>query len=171
LATWAEDEAGFRAFVAQIEPRLRKGLMAAYGADRGREATAEALAVCWEKWDDVRKMANPAGYLYRVGQSRTRARKEPKIFSRPEAAETWVEPGLPKALESLPERQRVVVYLVYAYGFRVNEVASLLELGEATVRTHLQRGLASLRRLLNVAEADLRSVEPQQRGKGVTSGD
>ena len=71
MAAWSEGEEGFRAFVAQVEPRLRRGLMAAYGSDRGREATAEALAVAWERWDQVRQMANPVGYLFRAGQSRT----------------------------------------------------------------------------------------------------
>ena len=154
MPTWSKDDTGFRLFVGFAEPRLRRGLMAAYGADRGREATAEALAVAWERWDEVRVMANPVGYLYRVGQSRTRGRKEPTVFARPAETEAWVEPALPKALGELPERQRVVVYLVHAFGFRVNEVATLLELRESTVRTHLHRGLASLRRSLGVDHSD-----------------
>jgi hypothetical protein len=128
--------------------------MAAYGPDRGREATAEALAVAWERWDDVRVMANPVGYLFRVGQSRTRGRKPPALFCRPADSEVWVEPGLPKALGRLPERQRVVVYLVHAFGLPVSEVATLLELREPTVRTHLHRGLTSLRRSLKVDHTD-----------------
>jgi RNA polymerase sigma factor (sigma-70 family) len=153
LADWAEGEEGFRAFVAQVEQRLRRGLMAAYGSDRGREATAEALAVAWEKWEMVRHMANPVGYLYRVGQSRTRGRKSRQLFARPEDHEVWVEPGLPQALGRLPERQRVVVFLVHAYGIPVHEVATILELHETTVRTHLRRGLSSLRRSLKVDPA------------------
>jgi DNA-directed RNA polymerase specialized sigma24 family protein len=153
LAEWAEGEEGFRAFVAQVEQRLRRGLMAAYGADRGREATAEAFAVAWEKWEMVRHMANPVGYLYRVGQSRTRSRRHRQLFARPEENEVWVEPGLPRALGQLPQRQRVVVYLVYAYGIPVHEVADILELHEATIRTHLRRGLISLRRSLKVDPA------------------
>jgi RNA polymerase sigma factor (sigma-70 family) len=169
LAAWSEGEEGFRAFVAQVEPRLRRGLMAAYGSDRGREATAEALAVAWERWNQVRQMVNPVGYLFRVGQSRTRTRKQRSLFSRSEDTEVWVEPGLPTALGNLPERERVVVYLVHAYGFPVHEVADLMAIHEATVRTHLRRGLSSLRRSLKVDDAD--STPPRRfKRRGVTNG-
>ena len=166
----SEGEAGFRAFVAQAEPRLRRGLMAAYGSDRGREATAEALAFAWERWDKVRHMANPVGYLFRVGQSRTRSRKQPDLFTRPTFTEVWVEPGLPKALGDLSQRQRVVVYLVHGYGFSVHDVALLLALREASVRTHLRRGLLSLRRSLNVDRADDPFPPGRLRGGDVTNG-
>ena len=170
MAAWSEGEEGFRAFVAQAEPRLRRGLMATYGMDRGREATAEALAFAWERWDKVRQMVNPVGYLFRVGQSRTRIRKERSLFSRSEDKEVWVEPGLPKALGNLPERQRVIVYLVHAYGLPVHEVAELLALRDATVRTHLRRGLASLRRSLNVDLADDSAPPRRLKGRDVTNG-
>ncbi len=169
MAAWSEGEEGFRAFVAQVEPRLRRGLMAAYGSDRGREATAEALAVAWERWEKVRQMVNPVGYLFRVGQSRTRGRKQRSLFSRSEDAEVWVEPGLPKALGNLPERQRVVVYLVHAYGFPVHEVADLMAIREATVRTHLHRGLSSLRRSLKVDGTSDTSPR-RHKGRDVTNG-
>jgi RNA polymerase sigma factor (sigma-70 family) len=172
LAAWSEGEEGFRAFVAQAEPRLRRGLMAAYGSDRGREATAESLAVAWERWDDIRKMANPVGYLFRVGQSSTRGRKQrTTLIARPEHNEVWVEPGLPKALGNLPERQRVVVYLVHAYGVPVHEVGGLLGLRDSTVRTHLRRALASLRHSLKVDESSIaRHPTRQPKGKDVTNG-
>jgi DNA-directed RNA polymerase specialized sigma24 family protein len=169
LAAWSDGEEGFRAFVAQAEPRLRRGLMAAYGSDRGREGTAEALAFAWERWDKVRQMTNPVGYLFRLGQSRTRGRKQLSVFSRSECFEVWVEPGLPKALGKLPERQRVAVYLVHAYGFPVHEVADLMAVREATVRTHVRRGLSSLRQSLKVGDAD--DASPGRlNGRDVTNG-
>ena len=68
--------ASFTEFVAETEPVLRRVLTAAWGSERGREATAEALAYGWEHWERIREMENPAGYLYRVG--RDRARRLPK---------------------------------------------------------------------------------------------
>jgi hypothetical protein len=38
----------FEAFVHDVEPRLRRALVAAYGFERGREATADALSWSWE---------------------------------------------------------------------------------------------------------------------------
>jgi RNA polymerase sigma factor (sigma-70 family) len=151
LAEFGCGEDGFRQFVSATEPRLRIALMATYGTDRGREATAEALALCWERWEQVRKMSNPVGWCFRVGQSKTRSRKTPVTYLRPERDEhedPWVEPRLPEALTKLPQRQRLVVVLVHGYGYGVAEVASLLGIGPATVRTHLGRGLNSLRRAL-----------------------
>jgi len=40
----------FELFALDVEPRLRRALVAAYGSDRGREAAAEALAYAWEHW-------------------------------------------------------------------------------------------------------------------------
>src|SRR5690242_1361193 len=82
LTTDAAARAEFRSFFDGAEPRLRSAFVAAYDAERGREATAEALAYAWENWERVRVMENAVGYLYRVGQSRTRPRRR----RRPEPA-------------------------------------------------------------------------------------
>jgi hypothetical protein len=52
-------QAMFERFVHDVEPRLRRALVAAYGGQRGREATAEALSWAWENWDRVRTMEYP----------------------------------------------------------------------------------------------------------------
>ena len=66
----------FTRFFEEAEPRLRIALGAALGQDRGRDAASEALAYGWENWDRLQKMDNPIGYLYRVGRSRVRERKD-----------------------------------------------------------------------------------------------
>jgi RNA polymerase sigma-70 factor (ECF subfamily) len=81
----------FSDFFADAEPRLRRALIAAYGAERGREAAAEALAYGWEHWSRVRRMGNPLGYLYRVGQSRSRPRKRRWLVDRAQPPDLWVE--------------------------------------------------------------------------------
>jgi RNA polymerase sigma-70 factor (ECF subfamily) len=146
-------EADFRSFVAEVEPRLRRALVAAYGHDRGRDAAAEALAYAWEHWKDVSQMANPAGYLYRVGQSRTRRpRRDSPLFPIPSSEMPWVEPALPGLLAGLPERQRVAVCLVHGYGFTFKEVADLMGIGLSSVQKHVERGLARLRERLEVPD-------------------
>jgi DNA-directed RNA polymerase specialized sigma24 family protein len=135
----------FESFFEQAEPRLRRALVAAYGIDAGREAAGDALSYAWEHWDRVRAMANPLGYLYRVGQSSTRRRKTPIVFARPETHEPWIEPQLSMALRNLSERQRLAVVLVHGYGWRPAEVAAVTGLRATTVQTHAARGLARLR--------------------------
>ena len=65
----------FERFVAVEGERLRRALVVSYGVDVGSDASAEALAWAWEHWDRVSDMANPVGYLFRVGQSATRRQR------------------------------------------------------------------------------------------------
>ena len=57
---------------------------------------------------------------------------------------------MPDALARLPERQRVVVYLVFGHEWSMSEVAALLGVEKATVQKHVERGMAKLRRRLGV---------------------
>ena len=145
------DESEFSRFVGEVEPGLRRALVATYGTERGRDAVAEALGWAWANWPRVQSMANPAGYLYRVGQSRTRSRKSPVVF--PDAGDVglpWIEPALIDALRSMSEMQRCAVVLVHGYEWTLQEVAELMGVRRATVQTHLARGLRRLRAVLEV---------------------
>ena len=140
----------FTIFMKEIEPQLRHALVAVFGQEHGREATAEALTYAWEHWHRVGAMENPAGYLYRVGRSR-RPRSEVPLFAPvPTHRLPEVEPGLPAALGSLSEKQRVAVVMVHAYGWTRHEAASLLDVTISTLDTHLLRGVAKLRNALGV---------------------
>jgi RNA polymerase sigma-70 factor (ECF subfamily) len=133
----------FTSFVRDVEPRLRHSLIPPVGLDAATEATAEALAYGWEHWDRLRHMDNPAGYLYRA--ARTKARQTPNRASLLPAVSIshspHVEPGLPRALRRLSDKQRTVVWLVYGLEWQQREVADLLGVSEDTVRTHLSRGM------------------------------
>jgi RNA polymerase sigma-70 factor (ECF subfamily) len=125
----AEDAESYAQFFAAVQPRLRHALAATLGADTGIEAAQEALAWGWEHWDDLRKMENPAGYLYRVGRSRSRRfRRRPLRLPTVQEANPlpWVEPGLPRALARLSEKQRSAVVLVHSMGWTFAETAELL---------------------------------------------
>ena len=69
----------FECFFRDVEPRLRRAFASTHGVDGAADATAEALAWAWERWGLVQTMENPAGYLYRVGQSKSRARRTPSL--------------------------------------------------------------------------------------------
>lgn len=144
----------FASFHADAEPRLRRALVARYGGDVGREATAEALAYGWEHWDRVQAMVNPLGYLYRVGQSRSRRQWTRRIGLATAETTTmpWVEPGLPDALRELSARQRQVVVLVHGFEYTHQEVADLLGISRSSVQNHVERGLAKLRARLEVTD-------------------
>lgn len=146
--TSVEEE--FEGFFTDAEPRLRRALIAMLGAQRGREATAEALSYAWENWAHVQQLTNPIGYLLRVGQSRTRPRRIRSIFARPEVPDPWCEPALARLLGQLSHRQRIAVVLVHGFGWTIREVAELTNTKVTTVQNHLERGLARLRSGLEV---------------------
>lgn len=141
--------ADFEALIAEVEPPLRRALCAAYGLERGREATAEAVAWAWEHRDRLAEVRQPVPFLYRVGQSRIRRRLVRVPFVRAEHHDPHVEPALAAALRALSRRQRVAVVLVHAYDWTAPEVADLLGISSSSVETHLRRGLRHLRRELH----------------------
>jgi RNA polymerase sigma factor (sigma-70 family) len=145
-----DEAASFERFAIEVEPRLRRALVATYGTQVGREATVDALAYAWEHREQIVGMANPAGYLYRVGQTSARYQlKTPPMSPLPSpAAESRFEPGLRPALTALTEQQRTVVLLVHGYGWSQREVARLLGLSASTVRNHLGRAMRHLRKAL-----------------------
>jgi DNA-directed RNA polymerase specialized sigma24 family protein len=144
------DHQEFEAFVLAVEPGLRRALFSILGIDRGREATAEALAWAWEHWGRVQRMDNPTGFLFRVGQSRIRTRLTPPMFERSEWHEPLVEPGLGRAFQQLSESQRMAVILIHGFGWKLREVAELRGTKVTTIQTHLERGLEKLRAALEV---------------------
>ena len=146
-ATTVDLEQAFTRFVKAVEPRLSYAFAAAYGPEVGADVTAEALGWAWEHWERVAHMRNPAGYLYRVGQSKARWYHRPRVLfpSVPPSETEGLAPELPTALEQLTRHQRVTVLLIHGLGYSEREVADLLGLSRWSVRTHATRGLARLR--------------------------
>jgi DNA-directed RNA polymerase specialized sigma24 family protein len=143
--TEPSEAGGFDAFFAEYEPQVRRALVAAYGVERGREAAAEAFAWAWEHRDSLSGIDRPVGYLFRVGQSKSRPRRLRRLYDRPLWPDVLVEPELATGLARLSERQRVSVVLVHGFDWTLSEVADLLNLKVSSVNTHLTRGLKKLR--------------------------
>lgn len=59
-----------------------------------------------------------------------------------EASELW------DVLTRLPDDRRTVIVLRYYGGYAAADIAVMLEMSAATVRSHLRRGLATLRKEL-----------------------
>jgi RNA polymerase sigma factor (sigma-70 family) len=148
----------FDQFVAGVEPGLRRALVAGYGAEVGRDAAVDALVWAWSNWSRVRRMSNPGGYLYRVGQTAARRqlrrghRGRPSMRIEPASGpgESRFEPGLMDALSALSIRQRTAVLLVHGYAFTLSEAATAMGCSPSSVRNHLARALERLRRSLGV---------------------
>ena len=145
----------FVEFVASAEPRLRVALGSAFGFDVGEDATAEALAFAWEHWDRVLASDNPVGYLFAFGRNTVRRslrRRPPRLPEVRSVELPWIEPGLPKALGQLSERQREVVMLLHCFEWTFAEVAEVLGMSKGAVQVHDRRGIARLRRMLGCGD-------------------
>ncbi|MDO8390696.1 MAG: RNA polymerase sigma factor [Actinomycetota bacterium] len=148
----------FGTFVHDHGERIRRALVAYYGVEVGGEAADEALAVAWERWASLAGMDNPAGYVYRIGQSKARphvrwfARR--RLFPDSEPVMSVADPAalldLVRALERLSADQRSAVMLVKSYGYSHREVAALLDVSESVVNNLVHRGVTRLRTLLEV---------------------
>jgi DNA-directed RNA polymerase specialized sigma24 family protein len=143
----------FRRWFADAEPRLRRAFAGTRDPDDAHDAVAEALGYAWEHWSRIREMDNGVGYVFRVGMSRTRVRThgrrgvEPAL---PAVGVPEIEPALVPALNALPPKQRLAVWLVHACDWSHQEVAEAMGVSPSTVSTHVGRGLAALRRELEV---------------------
>jgi RNA polymerase sigma factor (sigma-70 family) len=152
VATDQGGVASFTTFVGEVEPRVRRALSVAFGAEAGMEATADAFVYAWEHWQRVAEMGNPAGYIYKVGRSKARSRRRPPLVLPPPSSQRmpWIEPGLPNALAALTELQRVCVWLVHGYEWTVTETAELMGISVSSVRKHIERAEKKLQRSLGV---------------------
>ena len=117
----------------------------------------EAEEIVQESFVDVYRRLNeikrPGGYLRTavVNRCRSALRRrrvmalhppEPPVGLPSDAGELW------DVLMKLPEDQRIAVVLRYYGGYRASEIATIAALPAATVRSHLRRGLAVLRKEL-----------------------
>lgn len=150
------DGEAYAAFRRANEARLRRALVAHYGPVDGWAATADALSWAWEHWSDVRAMANPVGYLYRVGQTAAR-RHQSRPLPVVAAPSVDADPAdgdidLIDALNGLSDQQRVAVLLVHAHGYSQRDAAEVLDIAVSTLRVHLERAVRHLRAALEVSD-------------------
>ena len=144
----------FSLFVTEVEPVLSRALSGAYGIEIGEEATRDALVYAWENWERVSGMENPVGFLFRVGQSRSRRYRRRRVVL-PEVSSDelpHVEPALPRALEELSERQRAALLLIHVEGLTERAAAKAMGVSRVTVRRHADRALSKLRSFLEVED-------------------
>lgn len=142
----------FTEWAETAEPRLRHALMASFGPQVGKDVAVDALSHAWENWDRIRGMENPAGYVYGIARNKARRAGADRPVGFPAVPQRLpdVEPGLPKAVAMLSEKQRIVVTLLYGYQWSMSEVAAFLGTSKTTIQNHAERGLARLRSELGV---------------------
>jgi len=132
--------------------------------DVAAEATDEAFVRAYERWDRVRRMASPGGWLYRVALNDLRRRCRRQAVER-ELLRRHVTPAeavapppaltahVWEAVRTLPTRQRTAVALRYVLDLPEGEVARVM----GVTRGAASASLTAARRRL---ESLLAEVEP-----------
>jgi RNA polymerase sigma-70 factor (ECF subfamily) len=142
----------FERFVRMVDPQLRRALGGCLPREEVADAIAEAFTYAWQHWPRVQSLSSPAGYLFRVAQSKARTRKQGFLPWLTDASMPEYEPALTPALLELTPAQQRAVWLVHGCGWTYAETAVALDVSASTVGTHVARGMEHLRARLGVTE-------------------
>lgn len=150
-------------FASEHAPVFRALYLITGSTQEAEELMQDAFVKVWERWDDVRRMDNPAGYLCRVAVngalSRVRrlklATKHALIQGPPEDpfAAADLRDELVRALASLTERQRLALVLTDLMDLPADETAKLLGIRPPTVRSLASQARAALRVTMEAEDA------------------
>lgn len=148
-------------FVVFFENEYRRLAKAMYiltgNAQEADDLAQEALVRVYERWDRVRRMESPVGYLYRIACNlhRSRMRRRAMLARRSLYLENPVGPDpllavedrdeLGRLLAALPRTQREIVVLLEWLGFDAVQGSRVLGISPAAARMRLSRARAFLR--------------------------
>ena len=170
------DTEAFRALVEKYQDRVFALARRMVGdREEAEEVAQDAFLRAWRALPRFRADARFSTWLYRIAYRRgcdavasLRARRHRERGL--EMAESIADPApaagpsggeeLERLVASLPEAQRAAITLFYYQDRSLGEVARILGLPEGTVKTHLHRARAALRRALQRGEA-------RERGHGL----
>jgi RNA polymerase sigma-70 factor (sigma-E family) len=164
----SRDETGFVEFFQESwDPCLRA--VAAITGDmlRAEDQVAEAFARAWGSWRKVSRHPAPRAWVVRTALNagaswwRRRARELPLVdhdVAAPGSPGAGLDAAVLTALRRLPVRQREVIVLRVFLDLDVETTARQLGIAPGTVRAHLARAVAALRREL--AHANTTEAEP-----------
>jgi RNA polymerase sigma factor (sigma-70 family) len=147
-------------FHANYERLLRAMYLATGNRHEAEDLAQDAMARVLERWDRVREMANPVGFVFRVALNRRRSllrrlsialrrapTAQPESVSEPTSAVDDRD-MIRRALGSLPDTQREALVLCDWLGMTDVQAAETLQLSAGAVRTRLSRARSSMRQLL-----------------------
>lgn len=163
----AQDKAAFTELILRYESSMYKIARAILENDEdAADAMQDAMLLCWKKMDTLQKEQYFKTWLtrilinccYNIRSSRKRtvlaerfveAGKEDSAIDHSE----WME-----LLSHLEEKHRIVIHLYYGEGFKVREIAGILDIKETTVKDRLASGRQRIRKMLETEEVQYGAV-------------
>lgn len=141
----------FAAGFAQVRPRLMAICAAVVGADDAADLVQETYVRATERLHQLRDPSLLEPWLARIALNEAKSllrrrrleRERRRAVAQP--ATHGPDVGLRELVARLEPRERAVIVLHYAYGYRMGEIARLLGLSEINVRTIAHRARRTLR--------------------------
>ena len=153
----------FEGFFHSEYPRLVKSLyLTTADLLEAEELAQEAMARVFERWDRVRAMDAPGGYLYRTALNlnrkrlrrlAVRARRVLRPVEPPDEIAAWEEKSdLLGALAGLPDGQKDALVLVDWLELSSEEAGRILGIRPASVRSRAHRAREKLQERLGARD-------------------
>lgn len=160
----AREMEAFEAFYrGSFSSVLRASIAFCGDQDLAREATQEAFSRCLARWHRLHDKEWREGWVMRAAFNQCRRHwrylgRERGIAERvthPSGAYELggADPDLAAAIGALPSRQREAILLYYLADNSIADVATVMDLSEGAVKSHLFKAREGLKRLL-VAKRD-----------------
>jgi RNA polymerase sigma-70 factor (ECF subfamily) len=150
----------FEAFFDEHRRRLSFALwLIVHDRHEAEEIAQDAFLKVWERWDRVRRMDDPDGYLYRTAMNLQRNRRRRAVLAvkrtvRPETPRDGIaavdtRDAVGRALSTLTGSQRRAIVLTDLFEYDSEEVGRILGIRASTVRVHVARARAALKEMGN----------------------
>jgi RNA polymerase sigma factor (sigma-70 family) len=152
VEAWAR----FDTFFEEEHERLFKALYFVTGQRHdAEELMQDAFLRVWERWDQIDKIQDLTGYLFRIALNGFRMRRRraaialrralPAREERDVFAEAEMRADVRQLLLGLTPRQRAALLLVDLLGYPSEQAASILGVRASTVRALASQGRRALR--------------------------
>jgi RNA polymerase sigma-70 factor (ECF subfamily) len=146
----ASDRETFESFFRSHYASVVRGLVLVAGSEGEAEDLAqEAFARALERWDRIRTMESPVGYVYRTAfnlnrnrlrhLARSLRRRPDFLLGTDPASEVETRSEIRRVLAGLPASQREALVLVEWLGLDAAEAGRVLGIDAASVRGRIHR--------------------------------
>src|SRR5262245_7184076 len=151
-----EARARFDTFYEEEHERLFKALYFITGNRHdAQELMQDAFLRMWERWNEIEKIDDPTGYLFRVALNGFRMRRRRaamavrKAIPVPERRDLFLDAEMRADVRQLllevTPRQRAALVLVDLLGYPSEQAARILRVRPSTVRALATKGRTTLR--------------------------
>ena len=137
------------------------------------DAISETILNCYEKLSTLKKdsyfktwmiriLINECNKIHRHYKNFSRAEELPEVPGQDMSIEEF---EFKEMLGMLDESYRIILVLYYVEGFRIADIASILNMNENTVKTRLVRARVQLKQEYTSAEDNIQKERLQQKKK------